>query len=114
MHMSETKNIQERRNNMESIKVTTENLVAQAVKVESEAADYLAKYNQLLADVDSLTSTDFTGDDANAFRTKVRGFEPEFKKMKELMEAYAQHLRDAAKTYENTQADVKGRINGLR
>lgn len=99
---------------MESIKVTTENLVTQAAKIESEATDYVTKYNQLLSDVDSLTSSDWTGDDANAFKTKVRGFEPEFKKMKELMEQYAQYLRDAAKTYENTQADVKGRINGLR
>ncbi|SEP63484.1 WXG100 family type VII secretion target [Lachnospiraceae bacterium RM5] len=98
---------------MESILVTTENLERQATNVDTEANGYMEKYNELLNDVDTFTSTDWTGDDATAFKNKVKEFEPQFKKMKELMEKYATYLRTASSTYENTQQDVISQINGL-
>ena len=98
---------------MESILVTTENLEKQATNVDTEANSYMEKYNELLNDVDTFTSTDWTGDDATAFKNKVREFEPQFKKMKELMEKYATYLRTASSTYENTQQDVISQINSM-
>lgn len=99
---------------MESILVTPENLRAQAAKVDNKAAEYYNRYRSLLSDVENFTSSDWTGEDANAFRQKVQGFEPDFSKMKELMEQYASFLRQAAANYQNTQENIKNTISGLR
>lgn len=99
---------------MDSILVTPENLKKKAAEVDNKAADYFKEYQKLLADVQSFTSTDWTGEDATAFREKVEGFEPDFSKMKTLMEEYASFLRQAATNYENTQSNVKNSIASLR
>lgn len=99
---------------MESILVTPENLRAKADRVDEEAGKYFNEYQGLLRDVGTLTTKDYKGDDATAFRQKVEGFEPDFDKMKQLMNEYANFLRQAADNYQNTQENVKGAINGLR
>lgn len=99
---------------MEKIIVTPENLITQAGKVDDEAGKYYSEYRSLLTDVQTLTSTDYKGDDANAFREKVEGFEPDFNKMKELMNEYANFLREAAKNYQNTQQNAINTIKSLR
>lgn len=99
---------------MDSILVTPENLDSQAKKVDNKATEYYNHYAALLNDVEQFTSTDWTGEDANAFREKVKGFEPDFTKMKELMEEYASFLRQAATNYRNTQENVRNNIKGLR
>lgn len=99
---------------MESIKVTPENLRAQAAKVDEEAQKYYSEYRGLLTDVDTLTSSDYKGEDADAFRNKVNNFEPDFNKMKELMNEYASFLRQAADNYQSTQENVINSINNLR
>ena len=68
----------------------------------------------MLQDVETLTSTDYTGDDATAFRNQVEGFREDFNKMKQLMNEYADYLRQAASTYEDTQSNVKNTIASLQ
>ena len=95
---------------MESIKVTPENLRQIAMKVDNKAGEYYTEYQNLFKDVEELTTIDFRGDDATAFREKVESFEPEFNKMKELMHEYAEFLRDAATRYEN---EVQEAVNAV-
>lgn len=99
---------------MESILVTPENLTAKAGEVEGKAAEYYSSYQTLLADVQNLTSTDWTGEDATAFLQKVQEFEPDFLKMKQLMEEYAIFLKQAASNYTSTQSNIKNTIAGLQ
>ncbi len=99
---------------MNSITVTPENLIRQAGKVDEEAERYYNEYQSLLADVSALTSTDWKGEDATLFKQKVEDFEPDFNKMKELMQEYAAFLRQAAKNYQDTQSNVKASINSLQ
>lgn len=99
---------------MESIKVTTENLRDAATTVDSLAIEYDKEYAALFQDVETLTTTDYTGDDATAFRNQVEGFRDDFNKMKQLMNEYADYLRQAATTYEDTQANVKNTIASLQ
>lgn len=99
---------------MGSILVTPENLKTQAGKVDDEAGKYYTEYTGLLSDVRELTSTDYRGEDANAFREAVESFEPDFKKMKELMNEYAGFLREAAKNYETTQENIKRDMASLK
>lgn len=99
---------------MESIKVTTDNLRNAASIVDNLAIEYNQEYAALFQDVATLTSTDYTGDDATAFRNQVEGFREDFNKMKQLMNEYADYLRQAASTYEDTQANVKNTIASLQ
>lgn len=99
---------------MESIKVTTEDLRNAASTVDNLAIEYDKEYAALFQDVETLTSTDYTGDDATAFRNQVEGFRDDFNKMKQLMNEYADYLRQAAATYEDTQANVKNTIASLQ
>lgn len=99
---------------MESIKVTTEELRNAASTVDNLAIEYDKEYAALFQDVETLTSTDYTGDDATAFRNQVEGFRDDFNKMKQLMMEYADYLRQAAATYEDTQSNVKTTIASLQ
>lgn len=98
---------------MQSITVTPEILDSQAAKVDQKASEYYNHYTRLLADVKNMTSSDWKGDDANAFRDKVEAFEPDFKNMKNLMDDYASYLRQAAKNYRDTQKNVTDSISAL-
>lgn len=99
---------------MQSITVTPETLESQAGKVDQKASDYYNDYVKLLTEVRDMTSTDWKGEDAMAFKTKVEAFEADFKKMKSLMDEYASYLRQAAKNYRDTQENVKSNISSLR
>ena len=99
---------------MESIQVTTENLINKAGEVEDKAGEYMARYEALLSDVDTLVTTDWKGDDANAFKTQIEGFREDFTKMKNLMEEYAAFLREAANNYDSTQSNTIDVIKSLQ
>lgn len=99
---------------MESIQVTTENLRSKAGEVEGKAGEYMTHYQGFLSDVETLTTSDWKGEDANAFRNQVEGFREDFERMKELMDEYAGFLRTAATNYENTQTNVMNTIKSLQ
>ena len=99
---------------MTSIQVTPENLRTQAAKVDNIAGEYSEHYDALLAEVDSFTTTDWKGSDANAFREQVQGFKDDFVKMKELMNEYANFMRNAAQVYEDTQREVINQAKSLQ
>ncbi len=99
---------------MESIQVTTENLKSKSDEVSSMATDYYNHYEAFLNDIATLTSTDWKGDDANAFKEQVEGFRQDFVAMKEKMEEYANFLRTAAVNYEDTQSNTISTIKSLQ
>lgn len=99
---------------MDSVRVTPEILRNQAKKVDDEAESYYGEYNNLLKDVETLTESDWKGDDADKFREKVRGFEHDFSRMKGLMNDYATYLRQAADAYESRQDNTINAINSVR
>lgn len=99
---------------MTSIQVTTDNLKTQANTVDRLATDYNNDYDALLAEVDNFTSSDWKGSDAQAFRDQVQGFKDDFVKMKELMNEYAQFMRNAADVYDSTKQDLITQIKSLQ
>ena len=100
--------------NTESIQVKTEDLYDAAKKIDDEADIYKTTYTKLLQKVEDFTTSDFKGDDADAFRNQVNRFNDDFVKMKDLMNEYAAALRDFAKNYEETQRNVKNHAQGLQ
>lgn len=99
---------------MESIQVTTENLTSEAERIENLATDYYNQYEALFQDVDTLTSTDWVGDEASAFKNQIEGFREDFSRMKQKMDEYANFLRTAAKNYEETQQHSIDTIKSLQ
>lgn len=98
---------------MESISVDTMEVRRVAGDVDDLATAYESHYSDLLAKVSEFTSTDWTGDDAEAFYTRVEGFREDFNKMKALMNDYATALRNFATNYEETQQRIKQQSQGL-
>lgn len=92
----------------------TDVMRAVAKAVDGTAANYEKTYNNLLNNISTFTSTDWKGDDANAFRTKAEDFRDDLNKMKMLMNEYADTLRKFADNYEETQRIVKGQVDGLQ
>lgn len=99
---------------MESIQVKTEDLYSAANTIDKKADFYETTYRNLLGKVDSFTKSDFMGEDADAFRNQVNGFNDDFVKMKALMNEYAAALRDFAENYNQTREMVKKQAQGLQ
>ncbi|MCM1026242.1 MAG: WXG100 family type VII secretion target [Roseburia sp.] len=99
---------------MESIQVTPGNLKKAAGEVETLANNYRKQYGELFGLVETFTTTDFQGVDAKEFCSKVKDFEDDFMKMKNLMDDYAQFLRRAAEDYEKNQENTRNLIAGLQ
>lgn len=91
---------------MESITADTGELRRIARNVEGHASEYKRTYDMLLREVSTFTTTDWRGEDADAFRNKVEGFREDFEKMKNLMDEYANHLRQTAADYDNTRNEI--------
>lgn len=99
---------------MESIQVTPGNLKKAAGEVETLANNYKKQYGELFGLVETFTTTDFQGADAKEFCSKVKDFEDDFMRMKNLMDEYAQFLRRAAEDYEKNQENTRSQIAGLQ
>ena len=99
---------------MDSILVTPRELRDAARTVDEYATDFYNEYQGLFNTVETFTTTDYKGTDATAFCKKVKNFEPDFRKMRELMNEYANFLRQAADNYERTQQNAITAINSLR
>ena len=99
---------------MNSITVNTQTHINKASEVDEMAANYMSHYEALLNDVDTLTTSDWQGEDATAFRNQVEGFREDFQKMNKLMGEYADFLREAANKYNTMQENLISSIKGMQ
>lgn len=89
-----------------SINVTPQYLSRIAGEVEGNVNDYVSLYRQLNNEVTSLSSR-WKGEGNQAYATQIKGFEPEFDKLKKVLLNYVQFLREAAKIYSQTENNIK-------
>ena len=99
---------------MESLKVSSDSLRKLASEVDGLADTYGTQYGNLIKDVTTLTSSDYQSEDADQFREKVEGFKPDFDKMKQLMNDYADFLRKAAQSYDDDMEARKAQLASLQ
>ena len=99
---------------MESLRVTPEDLERRAMQIDEKAGEYAAEYQKFFNEMEDFTSRDWTGAGARAFMERLRGFEDDFNKMKQLMNEYANFLRNAANTYEKKEDEIIQRVSGLQ
>ena len=97
---------------MAIIKVDPDSLENAAKNIEDLSGNYDDKVTKFYQYVEDLKST-WSGDDNVAYSNKMEEFRDDFTKLKQEMDEYAQHLRNAAANYRNTQADAKQRASAL-
>lgn len=86
------------------IKVDPAKLRSASSEIKTQAADYQRYYEQLFTIVTNLQQG-WQGKDNLAFTEQIKGFEDDFRKMKSLMNQYAEYLSITADNYQNTQDD---------
>lgn len=99
---------------MESITATYQDMRKTATDIDSLADSYETNYQKFMTEVENLTTTDWKGPDADAFREQVQGFRDDFAKMKQHMNDYATFIRQTADEYERTQNNVKQQAGTLK
>ena len=99
---------------MESLRVTPEDLERRAMQIDEKAGEYAAEYQKFFNEMEDFTSRDWTEAGARAFMERLRGFEDDFNKMKQLMNEYANFLRNAANTYDSKEDEIIQRVSGLQ
>ena len=96
---------------MAVIKVTPDELRAEAKKVRDKAAEYqqLYKTELLSKNLGDLANV-WWGEDQSAYSTRVKEFEPKFNNMYQLMIDYADLLDKAAGEYDRNRTDLATQI----
>lgn len=95
-----------------TIKVDPAQLNATASQVESAAGEYRKLYNKLFSDVGGMRAA-WQGVDNQAFTQQIEGFRDDFEMMAKLMDEYGTFLRNAAKTYQQTQDEIVSQAQRL-
>ncbi len=94
------------------IEVTPEQLVSAAGAIENLAAQYKDQYTRLYSETNAMAST-WSGKDNLAYTEQIAGFKDDFEKMYNLMNRYADFLRESAKMYRETQDAVTSEARKL-
>ena len=82
-----------------------------AKQMRVQAGEYRRTGRQLMAAVSS--SGGWEGADAQAFRSRLGGFEDDLEKMAKLMESYAGFLDQAAQAYRQAQESAVAQARNL-
>ena len=99
---------------MESLRVTPEDLENRARQIDEKAGEYAGEYRKFFEEMEDFTSRDWTGAGAKAYMERLRGFEDDFNKMKQLMNDYATFFINAANTYDEKENDIIQRVSSLQ
>ncbi len=94
--------------------VTTESMRSLASKIENLASEYQTLYtNQLYGTVASDVKKAWIGVDADAVLARLEGFHNDFDNIVKVLNQYVEHLRKAAKTYDDQQEALRQAANTL-
>ncbi len=86
--------------------VETTQLDTAAGKVEELATNYFEEYTKLYELVTELQNA-WAGADNTAYTNQINEFKDDFQRMKNLMDDYAQFLRETAAKYRSVQEEIK-------
>lgn len=89
-----------------TISVTPEELRRSAQDVNGKVNEYVSLYRKLYGEVDSI-GTHWTGEANQNYVKQIKGFEKEFENLKNVLTAYVDFLNEAARVYEQTEANIR-------
>lgn len=94
------------------IRVTPEELLNAAAKVEGWADSYLSLYNRINSNVNELAGT-WGGEAHQQYVTQLDGFQDDFNNLYNLLNKYASYLRSAAAKYQQAEDNIKSTAGSL-
>ena len=95
------------------IRVTPEMLELASRKMDDAIDRYRSLYRSLYERVDALQAT-WQGKDHQAYMSQIQGFEGDFSRMANLMQAYSVYLKQSAKAYCETQETIANASSRLQ
>lgn len=95
-----------------TIRVTPEELLNAASKVESWADSYNSICNQINTSVNELNST-WGGEAHNQYVNQLNGFQDDFQNLYTLLNKYASYLRSASQKYSQAEETIKSSASSL-
>ncbi len=98
--------------NMRKISVEVEQLESCAARMEEKNQDYLSHCNALFACVETMQNV-WKGQDNTAFTNRISAYESDFRQLHMLASQYVDFLRNAARSYRNTQQELTSVVNGM-
>ena len=87
------------------LRVTPEELGAKATQIESCVENYRTCYEKIQAEAETL-SIDWRGPASEAFLSRVRSFDNDFKSLNNLLLTYVDFLRTTEANYQSNENDV--------
>lgn len=94
--------------------MTPQELFDAANKILTAAQDYKESYTKLIAEVNDLcTNGSYVGEDATLFNQKVSGFQKNYDAMYELMQEYAEYLKNVAQNMLDVIDENISKINSV-
>jgi WXG100 family type VII secretion target len=95
-----------------AIKVTPEELLTMASKLEGWTDQYQACYKRIYNTVNDLAST-WGGEAQTQYFTQIDGFNNDFENLYLLFNKYATYLRNTAQKYQEAEANIKQSASSL-
>lgn len=95
------------------IRVQPSELTSAANNVTTYRSNYIDYYNDIVTKANNLTSTSWSGKDAEAFAAKVNTFKNTFAQMESILQEYITFLANAAEAYNTAQSNVTTEAGNL-
>jgi WXG100 family type VII secretion target len=95
------------------IRVTWEQLEAEANKCEIQRGQYISCYGKIYAEKENMRCS-WTGEANQAYCTRLEGFRNDFEELSKLLLRYIEYLKMAAKYYKEVENRLKteaGKLN---
>lgn len=97
---------------MRKITVEVEQLESCAARMEEKNQEYLTHCNSLFSSIEAMQNV-WKGQDNTAFTNRIVSYESDFRQLHALASQYVDFLRNAARSYRNTQQELTAVVNGM-
>lgn len=92
-------------------KVDKQGFETAAKAILSESASYHKEYNKMKAGVETLTSSSWSGPDADAFKKAFNEFAETFDDVKTFLDATSEFIQASGAAYEDTSSQLSTAFN---
>jgi len=93
--------------------VTTERLESSANVVEEKTAKFKSEWEKLYSELQNLRTAQWQGIASDTFNSKLEGYRNDFEDMTNVLNSYAEFLKNAASHYRTTEESLKEAAGNL-
>jgi len=93
--------------------VTTERLESSANVVEEKTSRFKTEWEKLYSELQNLRTAQWQGIASDTFNSKLEGYRNDFDDMTNVLNSYAEFLKNAASNYKATEESLKEAASNL-